>query len=102
MLRVCSYNVEHFNRLFTQTDQMQGNAAEQTRFDANGHLVLWMIDADVIGVVEASNTKGERRPEHFDQAGDLCSLRRATREPGDDRAAVQRHPGDRSHVRYKR
>ncbi len=36
MLRVCSYNVEHFNRLFTQTDQMQGNAAEQTRFDLYG------------------------------------------------------------------
>jgi hypothetical protein len=102
MLRLCSYNVEHFNRLFTQTDQMQGNATEQTRFDALRVIVLRMIDADSIGVVEASNTTGERRPKHLDQAGDLCWLRRATREPGDDRAAVQRGPRDRSHVRYKR
>ena len=34
MLRLCSYNVEHFNRLFTQTNQMEGDAAEQTRLDA--------------------------------------------------------------------
>ena len=55
MLRLCSYNVEHFNRLFTQTNQLQGGAAEQTRLDAL-RVVLQTIDADIIGVVEAPNT----------------------------------------------
>ena len=52
MLRLCSYNVEHFNRLFTQTNQLQGGAAEQTRLDGLRD-VLQMIDADIVGLGRA-------------------------------------------------
>jgi hypothetical protein len=55
MLRLCSYNVEHFNRLFTQTNQLQTDNESQTRLDAL-RTVLQAIDADIIGVVEAPNT----------------------------------------------
>ncbi len=100
MLRLCFYNVEHFNRLFTQTNQMEGDAAEQTGLDATSCAPDDRCRHHRYR--RGPEHEGERRLEPRDQAGDLCGFRRAGREPGDDRAAIQRHPGDRSHVCHKR
>lgn len=55
-LRLCSYNVEHFNRLFRRgSNALSASAADQARIQAIGD-VLGHIDADLIGVLEAPNT----------------------------------------------
>jgi hypothetical protein len=55
-LRICTYNVEHFDRLFVNgSNQLQNTADAQQRINALQQ-VLQRIDADVIGIVEAPNT----------------------------------------------
>lgn len=55
MLRLCSYNVEHFDGLFRQDNTIQTDNDSQTRLNAIRD-VLQTIDADIVGVVEAPNT----------------------------------------------
>ncbi|MCP4677953.1 MAG: hypothetical protein GY854_21045 [Deltaproteobacteria bacterium] len=55
-LRICTYNVEHFNRLFISGDNQLDLPKAQTRLDALQQ-ILQAVDADVIGIVEAPNTQ---------------------------------------------
>lgn len=56
-LRICTYNVEHFNKLFVSGgNQLKTTATAQRQINALQQ-VLQMIDADIIGIVEAPNTR---------------------------------------------
>lgn len=58
-LRICTYNIEHFDRLFVHGDNQLANTAEaQAKINALRQ-VLQLIDADLIGIVEAPNTKAD-------------------------------------------
>lgn len=54
-IRICSYNVEWFNRLFNKNNTLKTGAKEQKRLGAIRD-VLQTVRADLIGVVEAPNT----------------------------------------------
>ena len=54
--RIATYNVEHFDRLFEDGNSMKTGQKEQERF-ANIKFVMEKINADLIGIVEAPNTK---------------------------------------------
>ncbi len=56
-LRICTYNVEHFNHLFVDGDNQLRNTAEAQQRISALQQVLQMIDADIIGIVEAPNTQ---------------------------------------------
>jgi len=56
-LRICTYNVEHFDEFFVNNSNQLKNTVEvQRRINALGD-VLQLVDADVIGILEAPNTK---------------------------------------------
>lgn len=58
-LRICTYNVEHFDRLFVDGgNQLESTSEAQLRISALQQ-VLQLIDADVIGIVEAPNTRAD-------------------------------------------
>ena len=60
MIRVCAYNIEWFDRLFDGNDQPLESADAKKRAAAICD-VLSMVDADIVGVVEAPRTtKGSR------------------------------------------
>jgi len=54
-LRICSYNVEYFNRLFNNDNSLRDGQNEQERLTAIKN-VLSRIDSDFVGFVEAPNT----------------------------------------------
>ncbi len=54
-IRICSYNVEWFNRLFNKDNTLKTGASKQKRLGAIRD-VLQTLQADLIGVVEAPNT----------------------------------------------
>ena len=61
-MRLCSYNVEHFNRLFQRgTNNLSVTADDQQRIQDLG-AVLQAIDADLVGIVEAPNTTTSTPP----------------------------------------
>jgi endonuclease/exonuclease/phosphatase family metal-dependent hydrolase len=53
-VRICSYNIRYFNRLFREND-FKKDKQHVKRLEAIGK-VLKQIDADLIGIVEAPNT----------------------------------------------
>ncbi|MFC1976393.1 hypothetical protein ACFLXQ_08335 [Chloroflexota bacterium] len=58
-LRICTYNIQHFDRLFVNGDnQLANTAGAQVKINALRQ-VLQLIDADLIGIVEAPNTKAD-------------------------------------------
>jgi hypothetical protein len=56
-LRLCSYNIEFFNRLFKKgSNDLKTDVEEQGRVNAIG-TVLKTIDPDLIGILEAPNSR---------------------------------------------
>jgi len=54
--RLCTYNIEHLDRLFqNNSNQLDNSAESQERIEALRE-VLQLIDPDLIGIVEAPNT----------------------------------------------
>ncbi len=54
-IRVCSYNVEWFDDLFEPDNSLRTNAETAARCQAI-HDVLALVNADIVGLVEAPNT----------------------------------------------
>ena len=54
-LRLCSYNIEWFDKAFTDDNQPSAEAEPQEQLQAV-HDVITHIDPDLIGIVEAPNT----------------------------------------------
>ncbi len=54
-LRICSYNIEWFTRLFNSDNSLRNGQKEQERFAAIKD-VLSRIDPDFVGIVEAPNS----------------------------------------------
>ena len=54
-LRLCSYNIEWFDDLFTKSNTLKTDADSRPRQEAIRD-VLQMVNADLIGIVEAPNT----------------------------------------------
>jgi endonuclease/exonuclease/phosphatase family metal-dependent hydrolase len=69
-LRLCSYNIEHFDRLFDSDTQLSEDDKKKKRIESI-EKVLKMVKAHLIGIVEAPDTSkdGEKstvkRLEHF-------------------------------------
>lgn len=56
-LRICTYNIEHFNDLFVKdANQLQNTPEAQARINALQE-VLQLLDADLVGILEGPNTK---------------------------------------------
>ncbi|MFC1482234.1 hypothetical protein ACFL51_00350 [Myxococcota bacterium] len=56
-IRICTYNVEWFNRLFTSnTNNLKTDQKSVERLDAIA-AALKLVNADFVGIVEAPNTK---------------------------------------------
>ncbi len=60
-IRICSYNIEWFDRLFRKNNQLRTGVREVARLEAVKS-VLGRLDPDFIGILEAPNTSadGER------------------------------------------
>jgi len=54
-VRLCSYNVEYFNKLFEKNNDPKTGKEEMARLDAIA-AVISQIDPDLIGIIEAPNT----------------------------------------------
>ena len=54
-MRLCSYNIEYFNDLFTKSNTLKTDAKSRERQQAIRD-VLQMINVDLIGIIEAPNT----------------------------------------------
>lgn len=54
-IRLCSYNIENFNDLFTNSNTLKTDAKSRKREQAIRD-VLQTVNADLIGVIEAPNT----------------------------------------------
>ena len=54
-LRLCSYNIEWFDDLFTKSNTLKTDADSRPRQEAIRD-VLQTVNADLIGIVEAPNT----------------------------------------------
>ena len=54
-LRICSYNIEWFNRLFNKDNSLKTGNKETARFTALRN-VLQQLQPDLIGILEAPNT----------------------------------------------
>lgn len=59
-LRICSYNIEWFNRLFNADNTLKSSQSDQERLTAIKN-VLTRIEPDLVGIVEAPNTTVDRR-----------------------------------------
>ena len=59
-LRICSYNIEWFTRLFNDDNSLKNGQNEQERLTAIKN-VLSRIDSDFVGIVEAPNTTADRQ-----------------------------------------
>lgn len=76
-IRLCSYNIEWFNRLFNKNNSLKTGAEEKARLAAIAE-VLKNIDADFIGIVEAPNSSAdgsESTVEKLEKFADSASLR---------------------------
>jgi len=59
-LRICSYNIEWFNHLFSTDNSLKNGQKERERLTAIKN-VLSSIDSDFVGIVEAPNTTKDRQ-----------------------------------------
>ena len=58
-IRLTSYNIEWFNKLFETDNTLKTDQASTDRFNAIAS-VLQTLDSDIIGIVEAPNTGGNQ------------------------------------------
>lgn len=54
-IRLCTYNIEYFTRLFNKNNSLKDGAKETARLKAI-ETVLKKLDADIIGILEAPNS----------------------------------------------
>lgn len=57
-IRICSYNIEWFDKLFRKNNQLRTGVREASRLEAIKS-VLTTLDADFIGILEAPNSSSD-------------------------------------------